>query len=109
MENLIVKKVNRYDNTNDIISIELTNGYILVAGEDTGGEFALLDITGKKNVIKRGSVIGFNNSPDEFGYIYDIDTIIIDGVTYPAKVTSEGGNDATFLDYRKVEKKSKKK
>jgi len=109
MENLVVKKVNRYDNTADIISIELNNGNILVASEDTGGEFALLEIIGKKNIIKRGSVIRFNNELDEFGCMYGIKNIIIDEVTYPARVVSEGGNDTTYLEYKKVEKKSNKK
>lgn len=106
--NYIVKKINRYDNTSDIISIELKNGDILIAGEDTGGEFALLEISGKKNVIKRGSVISFNNDTDEFGCIYDVKSIMIDGEAYPARVVSEGGNDATFIEYKVAEKKSKK-
>ena len=106
--NYIVKKINRYDNTSDIISIELNNGDILTAAEDTGGEFALLEISGKKNIIKRGSVISFNNNADEFGCIYDIKSINIDGENYSARVISEGGNDSTFIEYKVADKKSKK-
>ncbi len=106
--NYIVKKINRYDNTSDIISIELNNGHILTAAEDTGGEFALLEISGKKNIIKRGSVISFNNNADEFGCIYDVKSINIDGENYSARVISEGGNDSTFIEYKVADKKSKK-
>ena len=106
MVNLIVKKVIRHNDSNEIISIELNNGYVLVASEDTGGEFATLEINGKKNILKRGSVINFNN-PIVEGEIWGVKTVNINDVIYPARVVSDGGNSSTFLEYKKIEKKPK--
>jgi len=83
-----------------ILSIKLTNGYELIPGEDTGGEFATLEINGYD--LKKGDKISFDIQPNEYGEIWGIEVINVNGVNYPAVVGSEGGNTSTYLVYQKV-------
>lgn len=87
-----------YDEYGDILSIRLTNGSELIPEEDTGGEFATLEIKGVK--LKKGDKIYFNIEPDEKSEMWDIESINVNGVDYPASVYSEGGNTSTYLVYK---------
>ncbi len=84
----------------DILSIKLTNGYELIPDEDTGGEFATLEINGYD--LKKDDKISFDIQPNEYGEIWGIEIINVNGVNYTALVGSEGGNTSTYLVYRKV-------
>ena len=84
----------------DILSIKLTNGYELIPDEDTGGEFATLEINGYD--LKKGDKISFDIQPNEYGEFWGIEVINVNGVNYPAVVGSEGGNISTYLVYQKV-------
>ena len=90
-----------YDEYGYILSIKLSNGYELIPDEDTGGEFATLEIKGIK--LKKGDRISFDVEPNEFGELWGIDSIDINDKTYPAGIGSEGGNTATYLVYRNIQ------
>lgn len=83
----------------EILSIKLTNGYELVAEEDTGGEDAIFIINGTK--LKTGDEISFNVRPNHYNELWGIESININGKDYPAEVASEGGNTGTYLVYKK--------
>lgn len=84
----------------EILSITLTNGFELIPEEDTGGEFATLEINGYK--LKKGDKISFDIQPNEYGVIWGIESINVNGKDYPANVGSEGGNISTYLVYQKI-------
>jgi len=77
--------------------IVLTNGYKLTADEDTGGEDASASIDGVK--LKKGDVISFNRNVGGDSEYFDKDTIIVNGKKYNMKITADGGNTGTILDY----------
>lgn len=89
-----------YGEYNDILSIKLTNGYELIPCEDTGGEFVTLNINEYK--LKKGDKISFDIQPDEYGEIWGIESINVNGEDYMAIVGSEGGNTSTYLVYQKI-------
>jgi len=99
-EEWIVNDV-EYTEYGNILSIKLSNGYELIPDEDTGGEFATLEIKSVK--LKKGDKISFNVELDEFNELWGIDSININGETYSAEVGSEGGNTSTYLVYRKIQ------
>lgn len=97
--NWIVDSV-EFSDYGDILSIKLTNGYELIPEEDTGGEFATLEINGYK--LKKGDKISFDIQPNEYGEIWGIEIINVNGKDYPANVGSEGGNTSVYLVYKKI-------
>lgn len=90
-----------YTEYGDILSIKLSNGYELIPDEDTGGEFATLEI--KDTKLRKGDEISFDIEPNKFNELWGIESIDINGETYIANVGSEGGNLSTYLVYRKIQ------
>lgn len=104
-DKMVVKNV-EYDDYDNIIKIELTDGRTITPGEDTGGEDVSLEI--KNGHITKGDVIEFeyDNSQFDKNYIqkygeinelWEVSSITINGVVYKCNVGSDGGNTSTYL------------
>lgn len=99
----VAKDVKYFDDA-EFEEIILTNGHILVADEDTGGEGASMNITDIK--LKKGDVISFDRSigydgKDSSEY-FDTGTIIVNGKKHTLEVGAHGGNSGTILAYEKL-------
>ena len=93
-DKMVVKNVESND-YNYITKIELEDGRTIIPGEDTGGEFASLEI--ENGQLENGDIIDFEYDHDDNSELWGVDFITINGKKYKCIVGSEGGNTATYL------------
>jgi len=96
--NVTVASVN-YGSEGVFDTIKLTNGFKITAGEDSGGEWAFFELDGTK--LKKGDSISFSINLGDGDTYFDEGNIIINGKSHMLKISSEGGNISTVINYSK--------
>lgn len=77
----------------------ITDKFEILIEEDSGGEFACLQL--EDCPLRIDDVISFYGELDEYGCLFGVNKININNVDYECSVYSEGGNDCVYLTFLK--------